>query len=288
MKGLDILKRKLTQTLISRFGEYLKNEEKSSATVEKYIRDVRKLFQWCKAKEIDKKDIINYKDSLADKYTTISINSMLSSINSFFVWCGWHELKVKTIKCQKQIFAREEKELTKEEYKRLLNSALNNKNDRLYHIMQTICSSGIRVSELPFITVEAVKNQRAEVKSKGKNRTVFLPKDLCLILKTYADKNKIKSGSIFVSKSGKPLSRTNIWADMKKLCESANVSRSKVFPHNLRHLFARTFYSQQKDIVRLADILGHSSINTTRIYTTESGKSHIEKIEQLRLVYMRI
>lgn len=281
------MKRKLIKTQIADFEKYLKNEEKSHATIEKYTRDLLAFFNWTTSREIEKADVIEYKRHLIGEYKTASVNSMLSSINSFFTWLEWFELKVKTIKCQKELFAREEKELTKDEYERLLAAALENQNKRLYYIMQTICASGIRVSELRYITCEAVKCGLAEVRCKGKNRTVFLPKKLCRLLKEYTAENNIKSGSVFVTKNRKPLNRSNIWSDMKKLCESAKVSPSKVFPHNLRHLFARTFYSQQKDIVRLADILGHSSINTTRIYTVESGKEHQRKIEQMGLVFRK-
>lgn len=282
------MKRIITNQRISEFRKHLMNEEKSNATIEKYIRDITVFSNWCRGREIKKSDVISYKEKLICSYMVASVNSILSSINSFFSFCHWYELRVKTLKLQKQIFSREEKELTKAEYQRLLSAALTKHNKRLYYIMQTICSCGIRISELRFITVEAVKNQTTQVRSKGKIRTVILPRDLCKILKEYICENGIKSGSVFVSRNGKPLSRTNIWADMKKLCESARVPRSKVFPHNLRHLFARTFYSQQKDIVRLADLLGHTSVNTTRIYTVESGKIHQKKIQKLGLVRMRV
>lgn len=185
---------------------------------------------------------------------------------------------------QKRIFIPKEKELTKSEYERLLAVDKSRKNKRLYMLMQTICSTGIRVSELEFITVEAVKIGRAEINCKGKIRIVILPYQLCRMLKTYIKEENITSGSVFVTKSGKPLDRSNIWSDMKKLCEAAGVSKDKVFTHNLRHLFARTYYSIQKDIVRLADILGHSSVNTTRIYTMESGEVHRKQIQCLGLL----
>lgn len=191
---------------------------------------------------------------------------------------------MKSLKIQKQIFASKEKELTKAEYNRLLEAAKSRKNERLYLLMQTICSMGIRVSELRFVTVAAVNCGVADINCKGKLRRVFLPKALCKILAQYIKKQKIKSGSVFVTKNGKQLDRSNIWSDMKKLCEFAGVSKDKVFPHNLRHLFARTYYSLQKDIVRLADILGHSSVNTTRIYTMETGEAHKKQIEKLGLL----
>lgn len=226
---------------------------------------------------------MEYKEHLISAYAPRSVNSILSSLNSLFDYLGWHDCKVKTLKIQKQIFADTDKELTKSEYMRLLQAARNNK--RLYYLMQTICSTGLRVSELKYITYEAVQIGQANIRCKGKMRTVILPKQLCKILKGYIKEQNIKSGAVFITKTGKPLDRSNIWSDMKKLCDSAGVARSKVFPHNLRHLFARTFYSLQKDIVRLADILRHSSVNTTRIYTMESGDIHRRQIERMNLLY---
>ena len=281
------MKKTITLNQISEFKKYLLNEEKSSVTVEKYIRDVTTFYVWSNNRAIEKSDVIAYKEFLMGTYKIASVNSMLSSINSFFTYLEWFELKVKTLKKQKELFIREEKELTKAEYERLLDAARSKKNKRIYYIMQTICATGIRISELRFITTEAIRMQRAEVRCKGKNRMVFLPKNLCKILKEYAKEENIQNGSIFITKTGKPINRRNVWADMKKLCETANVARTKVFPHNLRHLFARTFYSQQKDIVRLADLLGHSSVNTTRIYTIESGYKHKKIIQRLGLVHMR-
>lgn len=281
------MKKTITLNQISEFKKYLLNEEKSSVTVEKYIRDVTTFYVWSNNRAIEKADVIAYKEFLMGSYKIASVNSMLSSINSFFTYLEWFELKVKTLKKQKELFIREEKELTKAEYERLLDAARSKKNKRIYYIMQTICATGIRISELRFITTEAIRMQRAEVRCKGKNRMVFLPKNLCKILKEYAKEENIQNGSIFTTKTGKPINRRNVWADMKKLCETANVAQTKVFPHNLRHLFARTFYSQQKDIVRLADLLGHSSVNTTRIYTIESGNKHKRIIQRLGLVHMR-
>ena len=217
-------------------------------------------------------------------YAPASANSMLSSINSFFMYMEWYDCKVKTFKIQKQIFANKEKELTKAEYERLLKAAKKKNNEKLYLLMQTICSTGIRVSELRFITKEAVITGQASINCKGKMRVVILPEKLCVALRRYAKEQKITSGSIFVSKNRKPLDRSNIWKLLKGLCESAGVSKDKVFPHNLRHLFARTYYSIEKDVVRLADILGHSSVNTTRIYTMETGEVHRKQIQRLGLL----
>ena len=276
--------KKITQKLITNFKNHLINEEKSDATLEKYLRDIHTFVAWLGDKNVDKKAVLEYKAHLVENYKPASVNSILSSLNSFFVYNEWYDCKVKSLKIQKQIFASKEKELTKAEYERLLDAAKSKKNERLYLLMQTICSTGIRVSELRFITVAAVNSGFASINCKGKIRQAFLPKELCKILSKYIKEQKITSGSVFVSRTGKPLDRSNIWADMKKLCESAGVSKDKVFPHNLRHLFARTYYSLQKDIARLADILGHSSVNTTRIYTMETGEVHKRQIERLGLL----
>ena len=276
--------RKITIELIQQYKEYLINEEKSDATIDKYIRDITVFMRCISEAELNKNLILQYKQELTQKYAPTSVNSVLSSLNNFFVFNGWHDLKVKALKIQKQMFINESKELTKKEYERLLTAAKQKNNKRLYYLMQTICSIGIRVSELKFITVEAVKKGRATINCKGKMRQVFLPVQLCKLLKGYITEQKIISGSVFISKNGKPLDRSNIWSDMKKLCASAGVTKDKVFPHNLRHLFARTFYSLQKDIVRLADILGHSSVNTTRIYTIETGEIHRRQIQKLGLL----
>ena len=275
---------KITKKLIERYGQYLVEEEKSTATIEKYMRDIRAFFEWASSGELNKMKVLRYKEYLTNNYAPASANSMLSSINSFFEFNEWHGFKVKMLKIQKQIFAERSKELTKEEYQRLLDAANRKNNKTLYYLMQTICSSGIRVSELQSITVEAVKEQQATIKCKGKMRVVILPDKLCRMLLKYAGERRITSGPLFITKKGKPLDRSSIWKMMKNLCETAGVAKDKVFPHNLRHLFARTYYSLQKDIVRLADILGHSSINTTRIYTMESGEVHRKQIQNLGLL----
>lgn len=274
----------ITNDLIDRFRYFLINEEKSKATVEKYIRDIRTFLRWLGNRLVDKFTVIEYKAYLVREYKPGSVNSMLSSVNSFFDCNEWYGCKVKTLKIQKQIFASKDKELSKLEYERLLDAARSAKNERLYLLMQTICSTGIRVSELRFVTAEAIKTGIASISCKNKLRQVFLPKALRRMLVKYAQRRKIASGPVFVTKNGKPLDRSNIWSDMKKLCETAGVSKEKVFPHNLRHLFARTYYAQQKDIVRLADVLGHSNINTTRIYTMETGEEHRKQLEKLGLL----
>lgn len=275
---------KITNKSIEMFKNYLISEEKSESTVEKYIRDITTFMYWCKGKCNSKNKVIEYKKKLMEEYAPASVNSVISSINGFFLYNKCYEFKIKALKIQKQIFQKEEKELTKNEYERLLKAAKNQKNKRLYYLMQTICSTGIRVSELRFITVEALNKGQAMINLKGKMRIVILPKQLCVMLKEYVREIKIESGIIFKTKSGKPIDRSNIWADMKKLCEVAEVSKEKVFPHNLRHLFARTYYTIEKDIVRLADILGHTSVNTTRIYTMETGEIHRLQIQKLGLL----
>lgn len=209
---------------------------------------------------------------------------MLASVNSLFAFLGWHDLKVKSLKLQQQVFCPEEKELTKAEYYRLCTAAKHKRNKRLNLILQTICGTGIRVSELQYITVEAVKHGEAVVNCKAKTRTIFIVKELKQKLLRYAAEQGIKSGMIFVTRTGKPISRTNIWREMKALCKEANVNPQKVFPHNLRHLFARVFYAIEKDIAKLADILGHSSINTTRIYIISTGTEHRKRMENMRLI----
>ena len=274
----------ITDKLTENFKTYLYDGEHSANTVEKYLRDIRAFAKRTGAKNLQKSDLLEYKKALCEKYSPQSVNSMISSLNAFFTFAGWYDLKIKTLKIQRRIFADKSKELTKSEYEKLLTSAKNVKNERLYYLMQTIASTGLRVSEIKYVTVEAVKNGEAVIKCKGKIRQIFMPKKLCKMLKGYIKSKNIKSGAVFVSRNGRPLDRSNIWKMLKTLCESANVDKSKVFPHNFRHLFARTFYSLQKDIVRLADILGHSSINTTRIYTMETGEIHRIQLQKLGLL----
>lgn len=280
MKG-----RILTENQIAAFAAYLKSEEKSKNTVEKYIRDVRVISAYVGKAEITKETVIAYKNKLlSENYAARSINSMLASFNSLFSFLGWVDLKVKYIKLQRQIYCPEEKELTKAEYMCLVNTAKQKGNERLNLLIQTICGTGIRVSELQYITVESVKCGEAVVSLKGKTRSVFIVKELQKKLLRYAAKQKIISGEIFITRNGKPMSRTNIWREMKNLCVQAGVNPQKVFPHNLRHLFARTFYGIEKDIAKLADILGHSSINTTRIYIITTGNEHRQRMENMRLI----
>ena len=276
--------RVITAKMIAEFEEHLILEERSVATIQKYIRDVKAFTAYAQNSAITKETVIAYKKYLQENYAVRSVNSMLASINSFFSLFGWNDLKVKSLKLRQQVFCPEEKELTKEEYTRLCRTAERRHNERLNLILQTICGTGIRVSELQYITVEAVKHGEAVVCCKAKTRTVFLVKALRQKLLRYAAEQNIKSGMIFVTRTGKPISRTNIWREMKALCLEANVNPQKVFPHNLRHLFARVFYGIEKDIAKLADILGHSSINTTRIYIISTGTEHRQRMENMRLI----
>ena len=274
----------LTSKEIEKFRNYLREEEKSENTQEKYIRDVTAFSAFCDG-TITKDTVIAYKQNLIDSgYAVRSINSMLASLNSLFSFLDWYELRVKSLKVQKQVFCPEEKELTKAEYERLCRTAERKQNERLCLILQTICGTGIRVSELQFITVETVKKGEAMVSLKGKTRSIFIVRDLQKKLLRYISEQHIMTGAIFITRTGKPMSRTNIWREMKSLCIEAEVNPEKVFPHNLRHLFARVFYGIEKDIAKLADILGHSSINTTRIYIISTGTEHRQRMERMRLI----
>lgn len=275
----------LSNKAVEDFEKYLYKEEKSENTIQKYLHDVQAFMMFAGENEITKEAVIAYKNKLINEhYAVRSINSMLASLNSFFMYLGWSDCKVKSIKLQRHVYCPEEKELTKSEYIRLVNTAKQKGNARLNLILQTICGTGIRVSELQFITVEAIKNGEAVVSLKGKTRSVFIVKELRKKLLRYIAEQKIQSGAVFITRTGKPISRTNIWREMKNLCEQASVNPKKVFPHNLRHLFARTFYGIEKDIAKLADILGHSSINTTRIYIISTGTEHRKRMENMHLI----
>ncbi|MBQ7839737.1 MAG: tyrosine-type recombinase/integrase [Lachnospiraceae bacterium] len=279
------MEHRISISSIEDFRVKLIEEERSLATIDKYMRDIRFFFQWLgKENVVEKEKVIAYKNELVQKYAMASVNSILAALNSFFKGMGWYDCVVRSVKVQREAFRTKEQELTKAEYYRLLNAAREKGNTRLYHIMQTICSTGIRVSELQFITVESLQTKRATVHLKGKTRTILLTPQLCRELNRYVKENHLKTGSIFITRNGKPVDRTNILHDMKALCEKAQVSRQKVFPHNLRHLFACTYYQLEKDITHLADLLGHSNINTTRIYTLVSCEEQEKQIEMLGLV----
>lgn len=267
---------------LENFQIHLIEAEKSLLTIEKYLRDVRCFLIWLDGRKLIKAEVLSYKACLIDRYATASVNSIISSLSCYFKFIGRSDCCVKTLKLQRSAFCPQNRELSRAEYTRLLQAAKHDK--RLALLMQTIAATGIRVSEHRFITVEAARCGTAEVRCKGKIRTILLPRKLCKALLAYAKQRDIHTGCIFINRCGKPVDRSRIWAQMKKLCKAAKVLAEKVFPHNLRHLFARTFYSMEKDVVRLADILGHSSINTTRIYTVESGQVHRRQIEKIPLL----
>lgn len=269
---------------ITDYKKYLIEQERSSYTISKYIHDIRFFIEFAGKRTLNKELIIDLKLYLGEHYAASSANSMLAAVNGFLKFIGRADLRVKPFKIQRTLFVPKEKELCRYEYMRLIEAARQQKKERLMLIVETICATGIRVSELKFITAGSVETGRAEIKCKGKLRTVFLPPKLCELLKKYIQKQKITAGAVFITRSGKHLDRSNIWREMKKLSALTSVSPKKVFPHNLRHLFARTYYSIEKDLSRLADILGHSSVNTTRIYTIESGQTHARQIERLNLI----
>jgi len=277
-------KRKVTASIRNSFRNFLIENEKSNATLEKYLRDVSHFIGFAKDQTLDKPLILAYKTHLEERYAVRSANSMLASLNALLRFLDWHDLCVKPFKMQKEVYCSEEKELTKAEYAALIRAAEEEKNHRLALVVQTICGTGIRVSELQSITVEAARKGEAVVSCKGKSRKIWIVLALRKKLLRYAEQRGIRSGMIFVTKNGKALNRSNIWREMKALCQSAGVSPKKVFPHNLRHLFARTFYKIEKDLAKLADILGHSNINTTRIYIITTGAEHRRRMENMRLV----
>ena len=270
---------------ITAFERYLRTEERSSGTIEKYLRDVRAFAVWLNGRIVTKETAAGWKEHLLDRhYAPVTINSMLAAINAFFRFVGWEDCRVKFLKIQRRMFREASRELSREEYDRLLSTAHTLGRDRLALLMETICASGIRVSEVRYITVEAARQGQTEIALKGKIRTILLPDKLCRKLLKYARHKKIASGEIFRTESGKSLGRRQIWAEMKQLCKYAGVAPSKVFPHNHRHLFATTFYRACRDISRLADVLGHSSIETTRIYLLTTGSEQVKQMDQLGLV----
>lgn len=278
------MERCISAAQLDAFRLHLMENEKSAATIEKYIRDVRQFAVYIGSTPVEKTHVLAYKAELRQRYAVASANSMLASMNAFFRFAGWLDLCVRQFKVQRQVYLPEEKELSKAEYERLVRTARQQGNERLNLILQTICATGIRVSELCFITVDAVRKGEATVQCKGKTRNVFLVNSLKRQLAAYIQRQKLTAGPVFVTRTGKAISRTAIWREMKALCCLAGVSPCKVFPHNLRHLFARTFYGIEKDIAKLADILGHTSINTTRIYIATTGAEHRQCMEHLHLV----
>ena len=277
--------RVLNSRQLELFTRKLREDERSTGTIENYLRHIRAFAAWAEGRIITKELAAEWKEHLVSSdYCPGTINTMLVSLNRFFGFLGWNDCQVKTLRIQRRLFREDCKELTREEYQRLIKAAQATGRERLMLLMETICSTGIRVSEVKYITVEALKLGKAEISLKGKIRTILLPNKLCRKLLKYAKKQRTASGEVFLTRNGTGLSRKQIWAEMKSVCEKARVAASKVFPHNLRHLFARTFYKVCRDVARLADVLGHSSIETTRIYLISTGVEHQWQLEQMRLV----
>ena len=275
----------LTMEQITAYRTWLSGEEKSAGTIEKYLRDIGAFARWLKGAPVSKDRTSEWKTHLlAQGYAPVTINSMLAALNGLFHFLGWDECRSKFLRIQRRLFREERRELTRGEYDRLLETARSLGRERLALVMETLCATGIRVSEVRYVTVEAVYRGRAEISLKGKIRTILLPGKLCRKLLKYARKQKIASGEIFLTRNEKGISRRQIWAEMKALCDKAGVAPSKVFPHNLRHLFAKTFYRVCRDVARLADVLGHSSIETTRIYLISTGTEHAGTLARLGLI----
>ena len=278
-------KMQLTQREFDQFEDYLRHDEREESTIEAYLRSLTRFAEWADGRAVTKELAMEWKAALSGAgYRPISVNAMLAAVNKFFTCMGREDCKVKYLKLQRQMFRKSEKDLSKEEYQRLVQAAHEKGDLRMELILETICATGIRVGELKYITVEAVRAGVAEIALKGKIRTILLPHRLCRKLQKYAKQQKIASGKLFLTQDGLPVSRQSIWTRMKALCEAAGVERSKAFPHNLRSLFARSFYGSCHDVVRLADVLGHSSIETTRIYLMSTGKEYLRQLDKLGLV----
>ena len=275
----------MTNEQITAYGANLRMEERCEATVRKYVGAVMSLFRFLPPeKTVTQELLLAWKAEISVRFSASGANVMISAVNRFCAFMSWSGLRIKQIKVQRRIFRDCDRELTRAEYMRLLNAARAKGNPRLYWLMQTLASTGIRVSELRFVTEESLHSGRAVVDCKGKQRVVMIPQKLREKLLTYCAETGVKSGPVFVTRNGKPLNRSNIWKELQGLCAAAHVDARKVFPHNFRHLFAVTFYRMEKDIAKLADLLGHASINTTRIYIMESGAEHERRMEKLGLV----
>ena len=276
--------RRLTAAVLTRFRQELLRRERSAPTIEKYLHDVRTFAVWLDGREVTPEAVLAWKRELVDQFKPGTVNGKLAAVNALFAFAGWPDCQARSLKVQRRAFRDNARELTKEEFYRLVATAERLGKDRLALLFEAIGSTGVRVSEVKYFTVEAARLGRAEIALKGKIRTILLPGKLCRKLLKYARKQKIASGEIFLTRSGKPINRKQIWAEMKALCKQAGVEPGKVFPHNLRHLFAQTFYHQTHDVVKLADVLGHSSLTTTRIYLISTGAEHQRELEKLKLV----
>ena len=275
----------ITAEHITAYGRYLKQEERTPATLEKYLRDVRAFALWLDGRPVTKEAVTGWKERLlAERRAPSTVNATLSALNGLFRFLGWEGCRARFVKVQRRLFRDPTRELSRTDYDRLIATARELGRERLALVMETICATGVRVSELRYLTVEAAKQGRAEISLKGKVRVILIPTKLARKLLKYAKKNKTVSGEIFLTGNGKSLSRRQIWAEMKRLCVQAGVEPSRVFPHNLRHLFATAYYRAYRDIAKLADVLGHSSIETTRIYLLTSGAEHQRQLDRLGLV----
>ena len=270
---------------ILKFTEYLRQQERSEATIKKYNHTLETFYCWLPEKKlVDKALAMQYKEELCKTHAPAGVNTILAALNGFFRFMGWHDCTVKALRIQRRIFSAPDEELSREEYLRLVDAAEQKRDRQLSLLLQLMASTGIRVSEIRYVTVEALGHNQVQIRLKGKIRTILLPGKLCHKLRKYQRQQKITSGPLFLSRSGNPLDRRSIWSRMKRICSAAKVKREKVYPHNLRHLFARAFYHVQKDIAKLADVLGHSSIETTRIYLLSSGQEHKKILDRLNLL----
>ena len=284
MGGIAMEERRLTAAILKSFQAELIKQERAPATIEKYMHDIRTFAAWLGNREVTSETVHEWKKSLTDNFKPGTVNGKLAALNALFTFTGWTDCRARSLKLQRRAFRDDARELTRDEFYRLVTTAERLDKERLALLLEAIGSTGVRVSEVKYFTVEAARLGRAEIALKGKIRTILLPGKLCKKLLKYARKQKIASGEIFLTRSGKPINRKQIWAEMKALCKQAGVAPGKVFPHNLRHLFAQTFYHQTHDVVKLADVLGHSSLSTTRIYLISTGAEHRKELEKLQLV----
>ena len=284
MGGIAMEERRLTAAILKSFQAELLEQERAPATIEKYMHDIRTFYSWLGNREVTPETVHEWKKSLTERFSPGTVNGKLAALNALFTFTGWTDCRARSLKLQRRAFRDDARELTRDEFYRLVATAERLGKDRLALLLEAIGSTGVRVSEVKYFTVESARLGRAEIALKGKIRTILLPGKLCRKLLKYARKQKIVSGEIFLTRSGKPINRKQIWAEMKALCKQAGVEPGKVFPHNLRHLFAQTFYHQTRDVVKLADVLGHSSLSTTRIYLISTGAEHRKELEKLQLV----